>query len=156
MHAIKEKLMDELYDFEEKVKKNPTAKMSDSEIQRIHTISDTVKNFDKIEMLEGGEYIEDDGMSFATRSRRGYSRDGEWTARGNYNSPHHMGGGHSYDEGGSSYARGRRYAKRDSMGRYSREDGKEDMTRQLRDMMEDAEGEQRDALRDCISKLERM
>ena len=152
MHAIKEKLMDELYDFEEKVKKNPTAKMSDAEIQRIHTISDTVKNFDKIEMLEGGEYSEDDGMSFGTRSRRGYSRDGEWTARGNYNSPHHMGGGHSYDEGGSSYAR----RKRDSRGQHSRDGGKENMTRQLRDMMEDAEGDQRDALRDCISKLERM
>ena len=152
MHAIKEKLMDELYDFEDKVKKNPTAKMSDSEIQRIHTISDTVKNFDKIEMLEGGEYSEDDGMSFATRSRRDYSRDGEWTARGNYNSPHHMGGGHAYNEGGSSYGR----RKRDSMGRYSREDGKENMTRQLRDMMEDAEGEEREVIRECVTKLERM
>ena len=60
--------------------------------------------------------------------------------------------GYSEDYGGSSYAR--RYARRDSRGRYSREDGyvrrggyysredgKEEMMHQLREMMENAPDE---------------
>lgn len=131
MHKLKEKLMDELYDYEEKIKKNPNARMSDMELEKVHKISDTVKNLCKIEALEEGE---------------GYSEDGgHWMARGNY-------GG--YNEGGSSYARGRRYAKRDSMGRYSRDDGKNDILESLEDMMDDASTEkERRALRECIATM---
>ena len=72
--------------------------------------------------------------------------------------------GESYDDGmrhsyryddGMSYARSRRYAKRDAMGRYSRDgyrngsyergysrDEKEEYKEQLREMMEDAPDEQ--------------
>ena len=75
--------------------------------------------------------------------------------------------GESYDDGyrsmryrdgsydGGSYARGRRNARRDSMGRYSRDsyrggsyergysrDGKEEYKEQLREMMEDAPSEE--------------
>ena len=71
----------------------------------------------------------------------------------------------SYD--GSSYARGRgRNAKRDSMGRYSREyrdgrsmrgysrDGKEEYIDQLRDMMEDAPDEQtRQSIKRMIDQM---
>ena len=83
--------------------------------------------------------------------------------------------GTSYDDGmrrgvGYSYARGRgRYAKRDSMGRYSRddgymrrdggysrEDGKAYMMEQLEDMMEDAEKpSEKEALRRCMETLKR-
>ena len=94
MHKIKEMLMNDLYEYEEKAKKMSGGKLSQSEIERIHKLTDTVKNIDKIEMLEDGD---------------GYSEDG-----------HYMGEGRIY---GTSYARGRRYAKRDSMGRYSRDDG---------------------------------
>ena len=94
MHKIKEMLMNELYEYEEKAKKMSGGKLSQSEMDRIHKLTDTVKNIDKIEYLE---------------SEEGYSEDG-----------HYMGEGRIY---GSSYARGRRYAKRDSMGRYSRDDG---------------------------------
>lgn len=166
MHKLKEKLMDELYDYEEKVKKNPNAKMSDSELQKVHMITDTVKNIDKIEMLEGDGYSQDGGSSYAMDGRVGrndgrggnrggqggnYSRDGEWMARGNYNDQHRMGGGHSYDDGDSSYAR----RKRDSMGRYSRDDGREDMTEKLREMMQEAEGEEREAIRRCLRDIEK-
>lgn len=94
MHKIKEMLMNELYEYEEKAKKMSGGKLSQSELDRIHKLTDSVKNIDKIEMLEGDE---------------GYSEDGQY-----------MGEGRIY---GTSYARGRRNAKRDSMGRYSRDDG---------------------------------
>ena len=94
MHKIKEMFMNELYEYEDKAKKMNGGKLSQSDIDRIHKLTDTVKNIDKIDILEDGD---------------GYSEDG-----------HYMGEGRIY---GTSYARGRRYAKRDSMGRYSRDDG---------------------------------
>lgn len=96
MHKIKEMLINELYEYEEKAKKMPNGKISQGEIDRIHKLTDTVKNIDKIEALEQGE--------------GGYSEDGEY-----------MGEGRIY---GTSYARGRgRNARRDRMGRYSNDDG---------------------------------
>ena len=95
MHKIKEMLMNELYEYEEKAKKMPNGKLSTQELEKIHKLTDTVKNIDKIEMLEDGE---------------GYSEDGAY-----------MGEGRIY---GTSYARGRgRNARRDRMGRYSSDDG---------------------------------
>ena len=94
MHKLKENLKQELYELEEKAERNPKAKMSLQELQRANLASDTVKNLCKIEMLEDGE---------------GYSEDGAY-----------MGEGRIY---GTSYARGRRNARRDSMGRYSRDSG---------------------------------
>ena len=94
MHKIKEMLMNELYEYEEKAKKMSGGKLSMQELDKIHKLTDTVKNIDKIEMLEGDE---------------GYSEDGQY-----------MGEGRIY---GTSYARGRRNVRRDSMGRYSRDDG---------------------------------
>lgn len=104
MHKIKEMLMKELYEYEEKAKKMNGGKLSAGDLETLHKLTDTVKNIDKIEMLEG----EDDE----------YSEAGNWMADGR------MYG--TYDDG-SSYARGRRgrgrNARRDSMGRYAREGG---------------------------------
>lgn len=75
------------------------------------------------------------------------------------------GGGRSYRSGGgSSYARGRsRNARRDSMGRYSREGGysyggdKEEMIERLRDIMEDAPDEKyRQEVQRLLNKMESM
>ena len=108
-------------------------------LEKIHKLTDTIKNIDKIMMLE-----ED--------------------------------GGYSEEMYGSSYARGRRYAKRDSMGRYSRDgDYSEDddyserrmgrgysrdeatdhLMRQLGNMMEDADPKQRETLKKWMRELER-
>ena len=95
MHKIKEMLMNELYEYEEKAKNMIGGNVSQTELDRIHKLTDTVKNICKIDMLGDEE---------------GYSEDG-----------HYMGEGRIY---GTSYARGRgRNARRDSMGRYSRDDG---------------------------------
>lgn len=152
MHKIKEKLMDELYEVEDKMKKSNGGKVSAGDLEYIHKLTDTIKNIDKIEMLEGDE---------------GYSEDG-----------HYMGEGRIY---GTSYARGRTRAKRDSMGRYSRDDGmpyehgssyarngrmgtrdgysrddaKEQMIEKLEDMMQDAHSsKEREALKRCIMQIE--
>jgi hypothetical protein len=103
MHKLKEKFMDELYALEEKAEKS-NARINDNDLNKIHKLTDTIKNIDKIEMLEDGG---------------GYSEESDWMADGRMY-------GTSYDEG-SSYARGGRgrgrNAKRDSMGRYSSEGG---------------------------------
>lgn len=146
MHKIKEKLMEILDEYEDRARNNPDGRLSDMEIQKIHMLTDTVKNICKIEMLEDGEGYSErvDGDVHVGYGREGYSRDGEWMARGGY-------GGNSYREGGSSYARRRR----DSMGRYSRADGKEHMAEKLREMMQEAEGEEREAIRKCLKEIEK-
>lgn len=117
-------------------------KLSTSDLDILHKLSDTLKNMLKIEMLE-----EDDGYSErGDGMMRGYSRDGGWETRGRY--------GHSYDDD-SSYAR-----RRDSRGRYSREgysrdDGKEDMVSELEDLMRDADGAAKMAIKRAIEEIKR-
>ncbi len=173
MHKIKEMLMKELYEYEEKAKREGGGKISAGDLETLHKLTDTVKNIDKIEMLEG-----EDGYSEAT----------DFMGEGRMY-------GMSYNDGGSSYARGRgRNARRDSMGRYSREggysqeggsyrggssyegggnmgggssnarggrggysrgDAKEHMLNKLEDMMEEAGSEkEREAIRQCMQKIE--
>lgn len=151
MHDLKDLLCAELEDYAEKGKKS--GKMSMGDLESIHKLTDTVKNILKIDMLEG---------------ESGYSEDGAYMGEGRIY-------GTSYDgyDRGTSYARGRgRYAKRDSMGRYSRDggmpyrggmrggysrdDGKEYMMEQLEEMMEQAQKPaEREALKKCMQALER-
>lgn len=156
MHDLKDLLCAELEDYAEKGKKS--GKMSMGDLESIHKLTDTVKNILKIDMLE---------------EESGYSEDGHYMGEGRIY-------GTSYDDemlrgGGYSYARGRgRYAKRDSMVRYSRdhgymrrdergmrdgysrEEGKAYMMEQLEDMMEDAEKPaEKEALRRCMEALKR-
>ena len=156
MHDLKDLLCAELEDYAENGKKS--GKMSMGDLDSIHKLTDTVKNILKIDMLE---------------DETGYSEDGAYMGEGRIY-------GTSYDDGmrrgvGYSYARGRgRYAKRDSMGRYSRDDGsmrrdgrvmrdgygrdegKAYMMEQLEGMMEDAEKPaEKEALRRCMEALKR-
>ena len=130
MHELKEKLCDELEEIARK------GELSAGDLEAVHKLTDTIKNIDKIEMLE------EDG---------GYSKAGDWEmeGRGSYNR-------------GSSY-RGR---KRDSMGRYSREgnysrrmysrgDAKEHMMMELEEAMNAATSERdKDIIRRAMSQLE--
>lgn len=130
MYELKDKLCKEL----DEIARKPEMGAGDLEI--IHKLTDTIKNLDKIEMLEDSD---------------GYSQAGDWEmeGRGSYNR-------------GSSY-RGR---KRDSMGRYSREgrggrggysrhDAKEAMMEQMEMLMDQAGSErEREAIRRCMGQLE--
>mgnify|MGYP003296972577 CR=1 FL=1 len=127
--------------------------LSHSSLDMVQKITDTIKNIDKIEMLEGqnsfggsygGSYGDDEGYS----ERRRYSRDGGNSYRGDL----------SYDDGGDSYRRGRnqmgQYTSRAYRG-YSREGGKERMISQLRSMMNTAENEkEKESINKCIKSLE--
>ena len=118
--------------------------VSSADVEMIHKLTDTIKNLDKIEMLEG-----DDGYS------------GDYAMR--------------FDDG-VSYARGRgRYAKRDSMGRYSsdygsnrernmgdydrrysRAEAKDHIMERLGELMESADPNERETLKEAMRKIEKM
>lgn len=134
--------MNELYELKEKLckelKRYNNEDVTTSTLPVIDSLSHAIKNLDKI--IE--KYEEDEGNSYGYDSYRMSNR-----------------GGRSYNNG--SYARGRgRNAKRDSMGRYSRDGGYSqtgDMVEQLREMMMDAPNDEvRREYERVISRLEQM
>lgn len=148
MHKIKNMLMKELKKYEEK------AQLSAGDLEVLHKLTDTVKNIDKIEMLEGEGGYSEDGMSYdggaSYRGRgsydEGYSERRRRDSRGRY--ARDGGGGSndggSYDGGGSN--RG-----------YSRGSAKEHMTRKMEELLNMAESEaERKAIEQCLDKLESM
>ena len=159
MHKLKEKLMDELYMFEEKAEKSGSARLSEAELAKIHQLTDTVKYIDKIEMLEeGGGYSEEsnwmaDGRMYGTSYARGRGRNAKRDSMGRYSSD----GGYSEEggsyRGGSSYARGGQGGNRGGYGGYSRDGG--DMMERLEEMMEEASTpKQREAIKRCMHEIE--
>ena len=164
MHDLKDLLCAELKDYAEKGKRS--GELSKADVEVIDTVLNSVKNIYKID-----KYKEE---------TEGYSEDGTYMGEGRiYGTSYESG----YSErGGSSYARGRgRYAKRDSMGRYSsrgmsydddmsyarggrggnrggysRDDGKHYMMGELERLMEKASTHtEREALEKCMQALER-
>ena len=118
--------------------------LSAGDLETVHKLTDTIKNIDKICIMDEGG---------------GYSQAGDWEARGTF-------GDYSRD-GGNSYA-GRR---RDSMGRYSRDDGmmrgnsyarggrysRGGMMEHIQDMMSEAETEeQREAIKRFRREMESL
>lgn len=136
MHELKEKLCDELDEIARK------GELGAGDLEIVHKLTDTIKNLDKIEMLEDG----------------GYSQAGDWEAdmRGTYGR-------------GSSY-RGRkrdsmgRYSRDGRMMRggyrdgrmYSRAEAKEDIMDQIQDMMGDADEKEKTILRRAMTELEKV
>lgn len=137
IEKIKKMLCKELEEYASK------GKLTMSDLEAVHKLTDTVKNLDKISMLEDED---------------GYSEDRGGRAR----MPRYYDGGMSYDDDMYSERRGRgRNAKRDSMGRYSSDnmsydDAKDHMLNKLGSMMEDADPNEREVLKDCMRKLEKM
>ncbi len=125
LYNIRDKLCEEL----DEIAKKPDLGAGDLDI--VHKLTDTIKNIDKIGMLEN------DG-----RSRDGgYSRSGDWYAdmHGTY------GRGNSYAHRGQHYVRGH----------YSREDGRARMREQMEDMLRDTDDEhKREAIRRCMAELD--
>ena len=129
MYELKDKLCKEL----DEIARKPEMGAGDLEI--IHKLTDTIKNLDKIEMLEDG----------------GYSQAGDWE----------MEGSGSYNRGSSYRGRKRdsmgRYSRegRGGRGGYSRHDAKEAMMEQMEMLMDQAGSErEREAIRRCMGQLE--
>ena len=103
----------------------------------VHKLASTIKNLDKIEMME------DDG----------YSRDGDYSRDGNYS----RGGDWQADMRGT-YGRGSSYARRGThyvRGHYSRADSMEHLREQINDMMRETDNDRvKEALRRAASLME--
>ena len=146
-------------------------KLSMADIDVIHKLTDTVKNLDKISMLEESEggYSEarggrgrgrssyamggssyDDDMMYS--ERRGRGRNAKRDSMGRYSSE-----GGSY-EGGSSYddySEESSYRSGRSGRGYSRDDAKDHLLDKMGEMMSSADEEQREILKDAMRKIER-
>lgn len=119
MYELRNMLCDELDELARK------GELGAGDLEIAHKLTATIKNIDKIEMME------DDG----------YSRDGDWQAdmRGTY------GRGSSYARRGTHYVRGH----------YSRADSMEHLREQINDMMRETDDDRvKEALRRAASLME--
>ena len=136
MHELKEKLCDELDEIARK------GELGAGDLEIVHKLTDTIKNLDKIEMLEDGG---------------GYSQAGDWEIEGR-----------AYNRG-NSYARRKRdsmgrYSRDGRMmhggyrdGRmYSMAEAKNDMMEQIEDMMDGANEKEKAILRRAMTELEKV
>lgn len=134
LYDLKEKLCEEL----EEYARNPELKVGDLEV--VHKLTDTIKNIDKICMLEeeGGysEAVDNDGT--------GYGRGSSYANRGK----HWVRGRYSRDGRNGSNSR------RDSRGRYSRDDGRSEMMEHLEMAMDSANDEDRETIKRFLRQLE--
>lgn len=131
MEKLKDMLCGELEEYAERKSLTP------SDLEMIHKLSDTIKNLDKIEMLErdGGysehyPYYDDRGSSYARRGT------------------HYVKGHYSRDDGDKDYSE--RYDRR-----YSRDGAKDQMMSKLGEMMAGADPNEREALKNAMREIER-
>ena len=130
-------------------------KLTMSEVDIVHKLTDTVKNLNKIAMQERKEkyseagadrghssYMDgssyDDDMMYSERKGRG--RNAKRDSMGRYSSDDGM----SYDD----------YSENRMDRRYSRDDAKDHMMSKLGSMMEDADPKEREILKDAMRKIE--
>lgn len=123
LYDLKDMLCEEL----DKISQN--GEMSAGGLETVHKLTDTIKNIDKIVMLEDGGYSRDED----------YPRDGDWSAnmRGNY------GRGNSYAQRGQHYVRGH----------YSRDDGRDSLIERMEDIMRGADSKDRETIQRCIDMM---
>lgn len=123
MYDLKDMLCEELDEIGKK------GEMSAGDLETVHKLTDTIKNIDKITMLEEGGYSRYED----------YSRDGDWSAnmRGNY------GRGSSYARRGQHYVRGH----------YSRDDGRDSLIERMEDIMRGADSKDRESIQRCIDMM---
>ena len=132
LYDLKEKLCKELEEYAQK------SNMNAGDLEMVHKLTDTIKNVDKIMMLEEGGYSQAADMD----SPSSYARGSSYANRGK----HYVRGHYSRDGGYS----------RDGRGGYSRHDSKESMMEQAQEMMDNATTErERDAIRRFMSELGR-
>lgn len=134
LYDLKDKLCEELEEFARK------QEMGAGDLEVIHKLTDTIKNIDKICMLE-----EDGGYSEAVDGGD-YGRGSSYANRGK----HYVRGHYSRDGGMNGYSTRRR----DSRGRYSREDGRSEMMEHLEMAMDSATEQDRDTIKRFMRQLE--
>lgn len=128
LYDLREMLCEELDEYNRDAKNG----LNERALDTVHKLTDTIKNIDKIMMLEDGDY----------------SRAGEWEAdmRGSYGRTENYSRGNSYANHGRHYVRGH----------YSRGNGRERMISDIENMMQDATGAERDAYKRALDILSNM
>ena len=119
MYELRNMLCDELDELARK------GELGAGDLEIAHKLTATIKNIDKIEMMEDG----------------GYSRDGDWQSgmRG------------AYDRDMSNARRGTHYVR----GHYSRDGSMDSMKRQLQEMLDNADDDSiRRAIQRCMDAIE--
>ncbi len=138
LYDLRDALMDGLDQFDT-VKEG---KLKMGELEALNVLTDTVKNIDKICMLEEGE-----GYSEAVDGD-GYGRGSSYANRGK----HYIRGHYSRDDGrgdmGGNYS-----SRRDSRGRYSRDGGRSEMMEHLEMAMDSATDKDKEAIRRFLREM---
>jgi hypothetical protein len=138
LHELCETLARSIAAANEKIR-SAGGKLSTGDVDYVDKLVHATKSIKAIEkMMEETEMMGDDGYS--ERYSRSYDR-------GSYR---------SYNDGGS-YGRGRMNARRDAMGRYSRDDGYSrggNTVDELREIMRDLPDDARQQMQDIVRKLE--
>lgn len=144
LYKIKDALMEEL----DKSDTARTGELTGAELGTIHQITDTIKNIDKICMLE-----EDGGYSQAVdwemEGRGTYGRGSSYANRGQ-----HYVRGHYSRDGRDGNMGGGYSSRRDSRGRYSRDDGRSEMMEHLEMAMDSATEQDKENIRRFMRQLE--
>lgn len=144
LYEIKDMLCRELDEYAEK------GELSAGSLETIHKLTDTIKNIDKIYMID---------------KNGGYSSDGEWEAYGTYdmgNSRNSSYNGTSRDgrrnnssNSGASYRGGNRRGTHYVRSHYSRDDARDMIMGELREAENMAQNDrERRIIRECMDKLE--
>lgn len=144
LYDLKEKLCTEL----DEIARRPD--MGAGDLELAHKLTDTIKNIDKICMLEEDGYSEameyGDGGPYGGGSS--YANRGKHFVRGHYSRD---GGG---GQGGYSSRRGGGRGGYSRNGGYSREDGRSEMMEHLEMAMETANEQDRENIRRWMRQLE--
>lgn len=138
LHELKEKLWAELEELAEK------REMGAGDLEVAHKITDTIKNIDKICMLEDGEGYSEavDGMDYGRGSS--YANRGKHYVRGHY----------SRDGGMDGYSSRRGGGSRSGRGGYSRDDGRSEMMEHLEMALNSASDQDRETIKRFMRQLE--
>lgn len=135
MNKIKKMLCKELKEYAE------MEKLTASDLEMIHKLSDTIKNLDKIEMLEDEGGYSNHYPDYDDRGSS-YARRGMHYVKGHYS--------RNYDDRDHSERYDRGYDRR-----YSMDKAKDHMMSKLGAMMEDADPNEREALKKAMREIER-
>ncbi len=131
LHELKKKLWSELEELAEK------REMGAGDLEVVHKITDTIKNIDKICMLEdSGGYSEDGGD---------YGRGSSYANRGK----HYVRSHYSRDGGMDGYS-----SRRNRLGRYSRDDGRSEMMEHLEMALDSASDQDKETIKRFMRQLE--
>lgn len=144
LYNLKDKLCEELEEYARK------QEMGAGDLEVIHKLTDTIKNIDKICILEDSKKYSEDG----NQGRGSYDRDSSYANRGQHYVRGHYsreGGNYGGNGGGRVDYSSRRGGYRSG---YSREDGRSEMMEHLEMAMDSATDQDRETIKRFMRQLE--